>query len=723
MNLLEPKPPDLWPFASSYLPKYFSCSSMAIIGQQSSFLSAPSPWADLSVPVIAAQVGYSRLAWGLPFNQWVLFALHCRNRSGLAIDLSIGDLGSEVFEALSIWWLIPLADLDLCVCQVCGLMLHSIFLLFSSFWSFLVNPSSWLVTGIALMALCFGISHCSVSVDCLWNICLYLCSGLKLEMDSPCGVSLLTMPLVVSNCLSNVAFLLDPSWLSMSLLLFCRRPLLSSLSFCGRFYIAAKLNFNLHLNMVVDWRFFGIGLYGVLCLNIKDAGSNSAHPGGFLFGYWFCCWNLIWARSYRVLYAISCFQLKKPQYLVGLSTSYVVDLLALRLSETTLKPLVHAWAPTPASFAQQECLFSFPSGSGYFLICYSSLANFHHVHISFLGQTTESLTSNMVISLDPFDFFQHASLIGSHCQYLFFSVQCPCILVFVKLRMLLCPKVCYVSVVGFLRNSIIRTYLASGAAFPFMMLDEPNVICVISKRFLSRLVSCLSCLFIVQAVPKLFTWRPRCDHLDSRCWVGPKDTRQSQVRSSSCSMASWIHPLLSREYSCGSHGNMLRLHGHVLDLCGFRLEFLLDTVSYGLWPEVIEAELLMALTKQSSCGFLVMICSYSFGFVRCFHALACMIIVAHSMGCILVILHCRFVNRPLSLIWRALYLQLIRVCKPLTMELSQFGSSTLLTYDLNIWGLLCVTYGTYVTCSIEFQHWTIVGTVRAVCCFAVQYLL
>uniref|UniRef100_A0A7C9DLM1 Uncharacterized protein n=1 Tax=Opuntia streptacantha TaxID=393608 RepID=A0A7C9DLM1_OPUST len=151
MNSLEPKPPDPCPLASSYLPKNFSCSSLPNFGHHSSVLYAPSPWPDLSVTAMAAQVGNLRLggdaiygfhslstlfwvfqlgtriesatfdvtltAWGLPFNLRALFVFQCGIRFGLAIALSIGDLGSEVFEALAICWLIPLADPDLCVCQ------------------------------------------------------------------------------------------------------------------------------------------------------------------------------------------------------------------------------------------------------------------------------------------------------------------------------------------------------------------------------------------------------------------------------------------------------------------------------------------------------------------------------------------------------------------------------------------------------------------------------
>ena len=275
--------------------------------------------------------------------------------------------------------------------------------------------------------------------------------------------------------------------------------------------------------------------------------------------------------------------------------------------------------------------------------------------------------------------------------------------------MLLFSSVCCVSVVSFLRILIIRTPYASGVALPFMVLDEPNEFRVLYKWFLSRLVSCLFCLSTLQAIPKLFTWNSRCDQLVSRCWVGPNGTRQSQVCSSSHSMASWISPLFSREYSCGLHGNMLRMHGHVLDHYGYSLDFFWIQILIDCGRKRLKRNYLWRSLSSCLCGSLVMVCSYSFGFARCFHAMTCMIILVLSMGYILVILNCRFVNRPLSLKWCALCLQLIRVCKPLTMELSRFGSAPLLYYDLNSCGLLCVTCGTYSTCSIKFQHWTIFG--------------
>jgi len=101
----------------------------------------------------------------------------------------------------------------------------------------------------------------------------------------------------------------------------------------------------------------------------------------------------------------------------------------------------------------------------------------------------------------------------------------------IKPRMLLFPSVRYVRVVCFLRNLFIRTYFAFDVALPIMLLNGTIEFYVISKWFLSRLVSCLFCIFTVQAYPKLFTWNSCCDQLATRCWFGPNGTRQSQVCS------------------------------------------------------------------------------------------------------------------------------------------------------------------------------------------------
>ena len=187
-------------------------------------------------------------------------------------------------------------------------------------------------------------------------------------------------------------------------------------------------------------------------------------------------------------------------------------------------------------------------------------------------------------------------------------------------------------------------------------------------------------------------------------------------------LASWISPWFSREYSCGSHGNMLRLHSHMFDSSGtsldiFWTQFLMDydrkrfKWNY-LWRPL------------SSClgGSLVMFCSYSFGFERCIRAMTCMIILVHCIGCISVFLNCHFHNRPLSLSWCALCLQLIRFCRTST-GLPRFVSAPPLYYDLVNWGMICATCEPFSTCSIEFQHWTIFGIARAMCCSIVQYSL
>ena len=113
----------------------------------------------------------------------------------------------------------------------------------------------------------------------------------------------------------------------------------------------------------------------------------------------------------------------------------------------------------------------------------------------------------------------------------------------------------------------------------------------------------------------------------------------------------------------------------------------------------------------------------SSGFERCIRVRTCMIMLVHSIGCILIFLNCYFVDRPLSLSWCALCLQLIRFCRTLTMGLPQFGSVPPLYYDLVSYGLRGVTCGPFSTCTIKFQHWTIFGSARAMCCSNVQCLL
>jgi len=95
----------------------------------------------------------------------------------------------------------------------------------------------------------------------------------------------------------------------------------------------------------------------------------------------------------------------------------------------------------------------------------------------------------------------------------------------------------------------------------------------------------------------------------------------------------------------------------------------------------------------------------SSGFERCIRVRTCMIMLVHSIGCILIFLNCYFVDRPLSLSWCALCLQLIRFCRTLTMGLPQFGSVPPLYYDLVSCGLRCVTSGPFSTCTIALQHW------------------
>ena len=100
---------------------------------------------------------------------------------------------------------------------------------------------------------------------------------------------------------------------------------ISLLSPCN---ICVTLNLDLPLDMVVDRRDFEIDSYGVLHLHIKVEGFAYASPVAYLFGYWSCCWNKLWARSYRGLCDTSCSQLWQPQYLgllaVVFEASYVL---------------------------------------------------------------------------------------------------------------------------------------------------------------------------------------------------------------------------------------------------------------------------------------------------------------------------------------------------------------------------------------------------------------
>uniref|UniRef100_A0A7C9DKS7 Uncharacterized protein n=1 Tax=Opuntia streptacantha TaxID=393608 RepID=A0A7C9DKS7_OPUST len=82
----------------------------------------------------------------------------------------------------------------------------------------------------------------------------------------------------------------------------------------------------------------------------------------------------------------------------------------------------------------------------------------------------------------------------------------------------------------------------------------------------------IHCPAAEQATPKRFNMNPRCDQLFHRWWVALLGKGLSQVCSSSCSMASWISPLCSREYPCGLHGNMLRLRGITLEYLGNSME-------------------------------------------------------------------------------------------------------------------------------------------------------
>ena len=291
----------------------------------------------------------------------------------------------------------------------------------------------------------------------------------------------------------------------------------------------------------------------MLRLTVKVEDFSCASPVIFLLGFWICCWDILWVRSFRGLCATGCFQLWQPQYIVGLSTIYDADFFERCLSEPNLKPLA---------------------------------------------------------------FFKHISHIGSQRTYVLF------------------PRMCYVKVVCFPRTSHNRTYCVSDAASPVLMFEELNEFCGIPQWFLSSIVSCLSCLFTEQAIPKLITWNSCCDQF-SRCRVRPKGTRQSQVCSSSFSMAPWITPLCPRDYSCGSHVNMFRMHNYVPDRREVRLTL--------LWSHILkdygrqQLKWICMWRSLSWCpGDSFRVCSSLPDVQRCFRILACMIILVHALGCIVV---------------------------------------------------------------------------------------
>jgi len=113
-------------------------------------------------------------------------------------------------------------------------------------------------------------------------------TGLALCVLQVCGLPLHSIPLLfmLLRLMSVPALLYSCAGFGLTSLCFCLSP-------CN---ICVKLNLDLHLDMVVDRRVFEIDSYGVLHLNIKVEGLSYASPVAFLLGYWFCCWNIFWAR-------------------------------------------------------------------------------------------------------------------------------------------------------------------------------------------------------------------------------------------------------------------------------------------------------------------------------------------------------------------------------------------------------------------------------------------
>ena len=107
-----------------------------------------------------------------------------------------------------------------------------------------------------------------------------------------------------------------------------------------------------------------------------------------------------------------------------------------------------------------------------------------------------------------------------------------------------------------------------------------------------------------------------------------------EVCSPSCPLASWISPLFSREYSCGPHGNMLRLHGNMLEYSRNSLEIFLTQRLLGYDRKWLEWNYLWQ-----------QLISYLSG-------IACMI------NCIVVIIFCQFVDRFVFLSWCGLCIKL-----------------------------------------------------------------
>uniref|UniRef100_A0A7C9AZH3 Uncharacterized protein n=2 Tax=Opuntia streptacantha TaxID=393608 RepID=A0A7C9AZH3_OPUST len=154
----------------------------------------------------------------------------------------------EVFDSLVLAKIYSISKkvFDICVFQVCGLILHPDLCLSKLLGSFLATLSLCISTEFMLMSLCFGHAHCYVFIDYHLAICFRLCFDLKLVMAASCGefwtgffeVLPLNMEPLGSNYLSPVAPLLDLARCSIIrhcgilMVLFIIRSLLGSLYQC-----------------------------------------------------------------------------------------------------------------------------------------------------------------------------------------------------------------------------------------------------------------------------------------------------------------------------------------------------------------------------------------------------------------------------------------------------------------------------------------------------------
>jgi len=150
----------------------------------------------------------------------------------------------------------------------------------------------------------------------------------------------------------------------------------------------------------------------------------------------------------------------------------------------------------------------------------------------------------------------------------------------------------------------------------FVLLEGPNKFLVLPKCSLYRFVSCLNCLSTLHALLKLLNMNRSYGHLCCRCWVVLLSIGLSQVCSSSFPMASWISPLFSRKYSCGLHGNMLRLHGNMLEYFGNSMEIFWKQMLMGHDQKRLEWNYLWPQLISYLGGSLVLFCPYFFDLMR-----------------------------------------------------------------------------------------------------------